>query len=141
MSEAAVEPGGVSDAALIAHAHGLINRRHLSPTVEVASVGAALVTPSGAVYGGVNIDTSCSLGFCAEHSAIAAMIAAGESRIVTIVAVSERTGGGVVPPCGRCRELIWQVDPANHATRVLMGAGEAVLLQSLLPRHWRADWG
>lgn len=129
----------VSDAALIAEARRVVNRRTLSPMVEAGSVGAALVTHSGAVFSGVNLDTSCSLGFCAEHTAIAAMVTAGESRIETIVAVSDRVDGEIVPPCGRCRELIWQVDPGNRHTRVLMSGREVLLLEDLLPRHWREE--
>lgn len=139
MTAPGVQQPAITDQDLIAHAERLIDRRSLSPTVEVASVGCALVTPSGAVHGGVNLDTSCSLGFCAEHTAIAAMITAGEHRIETIVAVSDRNGGGIVTPCGRCRELIWQVHTENRHTRVLTGPGEMCLLEDLLPRHWRDE--
>lgn len=47
------------------------------------------------------------MGFCAEHAAIAAMITAGENRIVKLVAVS--SSDGIIPPCGRCREFINQI--------------------------------
>lgn len=125
-----------SDADLIDMAMSLVNPRRLSPTVEAGSVGCVLISGSDALYRGVCIDTACSLGFCAEHTAIGAMITAGESRIKTIVAVSHRDGGRVALPCGRCRELIWQVDARNRDTRVLVGPGEAVALSDLLPRHW-----
>jgi len=51
------------------------------------------------------------MGFCAEHAAIAAMITAGENRIVKIVEVS--SSDGFVPPCGRCREFINQIHDEN----------------------------
>ena len=54
----------MDDAALIAAARAVLNPRRLSPTVEVAGVGAALVTASGAVYRGVCIDAACGIGFC-----------------------------------------------------------------------------
>lgn len=129
---------GITDAQLIEAARAVAGRRTLSSTTEVAAIGAALIAESGAVYTGVNIDTACSIGFCAEHAAIAAMVTAGESRITTIVAVSDRPERGVVPPCGRCREMIWQVHPENRTTRVLLAEDEAVMLGELLPRHWRA---
>ncbi|MEM7505160.1 MAG: cytidine deaminase [Pseudomonadota bacterium] len=125
-----------SDAELIDLAMALVRPRSLSPTAEAGSVGCVLVSGSNALYRGVCIDTACSLGFCAEHTAIGAMITADESRIKTIVAVSHRDGGRVVPPCGRCRELIWQVDTRNRDTRVIAGPNEVVPLSTLLPRHW-----
>jgi cytidine deaminase len=50
-------------------------------------VGCALTTRSGNLYLGVCIDTASCTGLCAEHSAIAAMVTAGEYRIEKIVAV------------------------------------------------------
>jgi cytidine deaminase len=85
------------------------------------------------VYTGICIDTACSLGFCAEHAAIAEMLKAQESEIRLIVAV-ERTGA-MVAPCGRCRELMWQVDPRNRTTQVILGPNETVTLEQLLPRR------
>jgi cytidine deaminase len=41
---------------------------------------------------------------CAEYGAISAMIAEGEDRIATIVAVNLKHG--VIPPCGRCRQFM-----------------------------------
>ena len=72
--------------------------RDLSDNASAGSVAAALVTDKGNVYRGVCIDVPCSMGFCAEHAAIAAMITAGESRIEKIVAVC--AGVGIVAPCG-----------------------------------------
>ena len=130
-----MEPGVhvTGDQALIAAARSVLNPRRLSPTVEVAGVGAALRTASGAIYLGVCIDAASGIGFCAEHSAIAAMITAGEQRIVTIVAVD--WDGTVLPPCGRCREFIAQVDPGNADTRVILARGVRAL-RDLLPDHW-----
>lgn len=91
------------------------------------------MTTSGRVYSGVSIDTACSLGFCAEHAAIAEMLKARESSIELIVAVDQT--GAIAAPCGRCRELIWQVDPRNAATRVVVGPDETVTLAELLPRR------
>ena len=48
--------------------------RMLGKQTTAGYVGAAPLTDSGNVYTGVNIDAPCSVDFCAEHSAIAAMI-------------------------------------------------------------------
>jgi cytidine deaminase len=94
-------------------------------------VGAALVTVAGNLYTGICIDTDCSLGLCAEHSAIAEMLKARESDIRLIVAVD--TDGTILVPCGRCRELIRQVSPRNTATEVIIGRDRVVRLSELLP--------
>ena len=60
---------------------GVAKPRTLTPHTEVGAVGAALLTDSGAIYLGANIDTACSMGFCAEHAAAAAMLTAGENEI------------------------------------------------------------
>lgn len=83
------------------------------------------------------IDTGSGTGFCAEHAAIAAMVTAGEFRIDRIVAVWRDDAGAtyVLPPCGRCREFMRQIDPSNLDTNVVLGRDESVKLRDLLPRH------
>lgn len=58
-------------------------------------------------------------------------------RIATIVAVWRSDEGAlyVMPPCGRCRQFIHQIDPANINTRVVLGRGRAATLAELLPLH------
>lgn len=123
----------MTDLDLITAARAVLNPRRLTRTVEVAGVGAALRTASGAIYVGVCIDAACGIGFCAEHAAVAAMITAGESRIMEIVAVD--WDGSILPPCGRCRELVVQVDDGNADTRVILSGG-AKPMRALLPDHW-----
>ena len=53
-----------------------LSPRQISEDIEVGGVAAALVTDKGHVYRGICIDTACSMGFCAEHAAIAAMLTA-----------------------------------------------------------------
>jgi len=118
---------------LIEIARATLNPRQLSETSSAGSVAAALVTDKGNVYKGVCIDTPCSMGFCAEHAAIAAMITAGENRIVRIVAVS--SDAGIIPPCGRCREFMFQINPENLAAEVRL-KDKVVNLEELLPERW-----
>jgi cytidine deaminase len=121
--------------ALYEIAKSVINPRRLSPEAEAGGVGAALETDSGRVYTGVCIDTACSMGFCAEHAAAAAMITAGENRVVRMVAVDWE--GKVLPPCGRCREFISQLHPDNLKAEVMVRPDTVVGLQELLPYDWR----
>jgi cytidine deaminase len=127
----------VDDQDLIREATEVLNPRRLSPTVEVGGVASALVTDKGNVYVGVCIDAGCSIGFCAEHAAIGNMITNGESKIISIVAVD--SDGNTLPPCGRCREFIYQVDPYNAETRILLRNGTVKKLKELLPDHWAAQ--
>jgi len=128
-----MDPLTDDDRALIEAARARLAPRRLSPTVEVGGVASALRTAGVAVHLGVCIDAASGIGFCAEHGAIAAMITAGESRIETIVAVD--WDGSILSPCGRCRELVVQVDPDNAATRIILAGGVAPM-QDLLPHHW-----
>jgi len=88
----------------------------------LGDVASTLITDRGTPYSGVCIDTASGTGFCAEHSAIAAMVTAGEYRIAKIVAVWRDEEGAlyVLAPCGRCREFIQQIDPANIDTEVVL---------------------
>ncbi len=117
-------------------AKSVLNPRRLSEWVEVAGVGAAILTDGGNVYTGVCIDTACSMGFCAEHAAAAAMITAGENRVLKMIAVG--WDGRIMPPCGRCREFISQLHPDNLETEVKVDADTVKTLKELLPYDWRS---
>jgi cytidine deaminase len=71
----------------------------------------------------------------AEHSAIAEALKHGETRIVRIVAVT--ADGAILPPCGRCRELIYQLDEANSDTEVVLPGDHQLSLGELLPLNWQ----
>ena len=121
---------------LYQQAKSVLNPRRLSDEAEAGGVGAALLAESGKVYTGVCIDTSSSMGFCAEHAAAAAMVTAGESRVVKMIAVL--WDGKILPPCGRCREFISQLHPNNPEAEVIVSEEKIVLLRELLPYDWRA---
>lgn len=111
-----------------------LNPRRLSDSSYAGSVAAALLTEDGNIYKGVCIDTPCSMGFCAEHAAIAAMITEGENRIVKLVAVSSEAG--IVPPCGRCREFMYQINHENLNCAIRL-KDKTVTLNCLLPEIWK----
>jgi cytidine deaminase len=115
----------------------VIHPRKLSSDADAGGVGAALLSESGKVYVGVCIDTACSMGFCAEHAAAAAMVTAGENRVLKMIAVGSE--GNIMPPCGRCREFISQLHDDNLNAQVLVAEGVVVLLRDLLPYDWRTQ--
>ena len=111
----------------------VLHPRQVSEDIEAGGVAAALVTDQGNVYQGVCIDTACSMGFCAEHAAIAAMLTAGENRVEKIVAVNWNRD--ILPPCGRCREFLMQL--GNPDALVLLAKDTAVKVKDLLPFSWQ----
>ena len=121
---------------LYSSAKAVLNPRRLSAEAEAGGVGAAILSDSGAVYTGVCIDTACSMCFCAEHAAAAAMITAGENRVRKMVAVN--WDGHILPPCGRCREFISQLHDDNRDAEVLVAEGVVLTLRDLLPHDWRS---
>ena len=104
--------------------------RAVSPFIEAGGVAAAILTAAGNVYTGVCIDTACTLGMCAERSAIANMITNGESRIVRLVCVMG--DGRVGMPCGACREFMMQLDKDSPGLEILADAetGKTVRLRA-----------
>ncbi|MFB7740364.1 hypothetical protein ACFC08_39945 [Streptomyces sp. NPDC056112] len=63
------------------------------------------------------------------------MVTAREYRIAKVVAVWRNDEGvlHVLPPCGRCREFMRQIDPANLDTEVVLGRNRTARLRDLLP--------
>ena len=98
-------------------------------------VGAAIRTEKGTIFTGANIENaSYPEGWCAETSAIAAMVMAGERRIAEVAVVAEKMPR--ITPCGGCRQRLKEFGSA--ATRVHLcdetGIMETVTLGDLLPK-------
>lgn len=120
---------GLIDAASAARA------RAYAPYSRYA-VGAALETESGKVFAGCNVENaSYGACLCAERSAVAQMVAAGESNPVACAVVT----GGASPgaPCGICRQVLSEF--AKDLLVVLVAEGprgrirRETTLASLLP--------
>lgn len=115
---------------LIAEARKHVGWFSLSePDLTAGSVSCALITEKGNVYTGICLSMNCGVGFCAEHSAIAAMLLHRETVIKKIVAVNKNN---ILSPCGRCRELMFQVSLQNLECEVVLPEGSAKL-KELLP--------
>jgi cytidine deaminase len=111
---------------LIFRAQSVLNRKIVNGRLH-GDVGAALIGQNGDIYTGVCVDTS-GWGLCAERSAMAAMITAGEYRIKTIVAVWREDKAidpdgklHVLPPCGYCRRFMQDINEDNLETEVILG--------------------
>lgn len=84
----------VSNDELIAAAEAVLHPHRVGDRL-FGNVGSTLVTDAGNLYSGVCIDTGSGTGFCAEHSAIAAMVTAREYRIAKVVAVWRNDEGAL----------------------------------------------
>jgi cytidine deaminase len=104
-------------------------------------VGAALVTRRGKTFVGCNVENaSYGLCLCAERSAIAQMVAAGERDPIAIVVVTEGPRPG--SPCGMCRQTLAEF-AEDLAVRLvadgLPAATRSTTLAALLPDAFRSD--
>ena len=73
-------------------------------------VGAAILTRSGAVHLGVNVENaSYPVGACAERMAIGAAYTAGDSDAIAIAVATDAPTP--VMPCGMCAQALFEVSP------------------------------
>jgi len=104
------------------------------------AVGAAVRGASGAVYAGCNVENAAyPEGCCAETSAIAALVVAGETRLTEAAVV----GGGdkLVTPCGGCRQRLREFGSDDVEIHICgpEGLRKTVTLGALLPLSFGPD--
>jgi cytidine deaminase len=128
------KPARLDRDAFVAQARALVGEFSLTKaSLTAGAVGAAIETEAGRIYTGINLDLACGIGFCAEHSAVAEMLKFRETVVRRMVAVNAER---IVAPCGRCREMLVQVDPRNLDCEVLMPDGDSATIRELLPKAW-----
>ena len=101
-------------------------------------VGAALRTTTGAVFCGCNVENAAyPEGTCAEAGAIAAMVAAGETRIAEVAVIADCPDP--VAPCGGCRQKLMEFAGADMPVTMatMAGARQTARLGDLLPGAFR----
>lgn len=103
-------------------------------------VGAAIRADDGKIHVGANIENiSFPQGWCAEPSAISAMIMAGGRRIQEIAVIAEKLP--LCTPCGGCRQKIAEF--ASAETRIYLcddlGVQKTVTMGELLPYAFETD--
>ncbi len=101
-------------------------------------VGAALLTASGRVYDGVNVENaSYPNGICAERVAVFKAVSQGERKFQAIAVVTDNAGA----PCGACRQVLSEF---GLETIVLLADSQGNLktetsLSDLLPEAFGPD--
>ena len=103
-------------------------------------VGACVRTPGGALFAGCNVENaSFPEGWCAETSAIAGLILAGEREIAEVVVVTESSQP--CAPCGGCRQRLSEFAPPEALIHMIDGDGgrATTALEELLPRSFHGS--
>ena len=104
------------------------------------NVGAAIEAEDGQVFTGCNIESAAyELTMCAERVTMWKALSEGvrKFRRIVVVADTER----LTPPCGACRQLIWEFCgdiPVVLAN--LRGDTETLQMADLLPRPFDAQF-
>lgn len=108
-------------------------REHAYAPYSSFRVGAAIRGASGAIYRGCNVE-SASYGatICAERSALAALVAAGERGFDAIAVYSDASPAAM--PCGICRQSLFELGAGALVVVASPGGTESVALAELLPR-------
>ncbi|MFR9729347.1 ASCH domain-containing protein [Saccharopolyspora sp. MS10] len=94
-------------------------------------VSAAACDARGEVFIGMNVSHFTG-GPCAEPVAIGQAAAAGAAELTTMVAVLAR-GRRVIPPCGRCRQQLYDYFPRARVIVHGKNGLESVPITELLP--------
>jgi cytidine deaminase len=85
-------------------------------------VGAALLTASGRIYDGVNVENAAYPdSICAERVAVFKAISEGEHEFIAIAVVTANGG----TPCGSCRQVLSEF---GGETQVYIASAEGELL-------------
>lgn len=96
------------------------------------SVGAALVTEDGTVFGGANVENaSYGLAICAERSAAVSAVAAGHRNFRAIAVAGPETT--VTAPCGACRQFLNEFNPRLAVIYTTPQGVTETTLDELLP--------
>ena len=122
----------MSEARLVEAAFDVRQRAH-APYTHF-SVGAALLTKSGRIFVGCNIENiSLRLTICAEQAAVAAAVASGDVDFIAIAVVADSKEP--VVPCGACRQLLAEFNPALEIVASTVDRRSQIFsLSELLPR-------
>ena len=92
-------------------------------------VGAAVLTRSGKVFGGCNVENaSYPVGCCAERTAICKAVSEGERDLEAIAIVADTED-----PCGMCRQFIAEFGIPRIFMANMKGAVKVVTPEELLP--------
>lgn len=124
------------DFELIAQAQSAIRRNYDGINYD-HTVGAAIRCRDGKIYAGVNVYSLH--GACAEQIAIGTAITQGERDFEAVVAVRGKDGEEIVPPCGNCRQMLYDYMPECEVILMIDGEKKKVKAKELLPFAYKVE--
>jgi len=102
------------------------------------AVGAAVLTVSGRIYDGVNVENAAyPTTICAERVAVFKAVSEGEREFLAVAVVTDNGGS----PCGSCRQVLAEFSPqavvliANDQGRLLQETTVTALLPGAFGPH------
>lgn len=104
------------------------------------SVGAALLTKSGKVFHGCNIENaSFGLTNCAERTALFKAVSEGETEFRALLVVADTKNP--VAPCGACRQVIAEFCPPEMPVYLanIYGDIKQTTVEQLLPSSFTSE--
>jgi len=100
------------------------------------SVGAAILTKSGAVYTGCNVEiSSFGLTCCAERVALFKAVSEGERDFLKLAVVGQENTS--VLPCGACRQVLFEFAPNIIIITLHNNKIKSYSLKELFPEGFR----
>ena len=96
------------------------------------AVGAALLAKNGEIYSGANVENaSYGLAICAERSAVASAVTAGQREFAAIAVAGPDSVATV--PCGACRQVLSEFNPSLVVLYTTPDGVSSTTLDQLLP--------
>ena len=118
----------------------LAARAHSHSPYSGYAVGAAILDEQGRIHAGANIENAAyPQGWCAEATALSAMLMAGGKRAVAVLVTGP--GPEVITPCGGCRQKLREF--AGEELQIIAGDPSGIkdqwTLGELLPHSFGPD--
>ena len=112
-------------------------RSHAHAPYSRFQVGAALLTATGTVIGGCNVENAAyPVCLCAERGALSAAVAAGLQPGGLVAAVVVTDVAELTPPCGACRQALVEFAGALPVLLANRHARQLHRLENLLPHSF-----
>ncbi|MDR7483251.1 MAG: cytidine deaminase [Armatimonadota bacterium] len=126
---------GAGEVEALTRAARAVRRRAYAPYSRFA-VGAAVLTVSGTIVAGCNVENaSYGLSICAERVAVACAVAGGHRRLRAVAVAADPPA----PPCGACRQVLLEFGVDAVIVAPVRGAPRLHRLADLLAHPFVPD--
>ncbi|MBL7191594.1 cytidine deaminase [bacterium] len=101
-------------------------------------VGAAIESSDGRIFNGCNVESSSyGLSICAERCALVKALSEGADGFTRIVIVTD--AAKPAPPCGACRQLLWDYAPNINIITIAGERRAEFSLKDIYPHPFGRD--